>query len=114
MLNWRTRSSKIKAQIIGALAGAIFTIGVVVFHKVSHPRYFDPSVTLLGLTFLPTAVIYNLVGLPLNLFGDNGAGGSSNQWAIFPLCLAVIINSLLFCLLGRLVGVLIKENKTKE
>ena len=114
ILNWRNWSIIRKAQVIGTLAGALFTIGTVVIYTSTGPHGLDISFALLLLTIMPTLKIFGMSIKALS--ADNGAGSGGDywaMWAMFPLCLVVITNSVLGFLLGSFVGLLRNMLKRK-
>jgi hypothetical protein len=65
----------------------------------------------LDLSEYPTAILVcSVFGVSLNWFTNNATGGA----AVFPECVAVIINSILGFLVGTFIGWLIQKLKTKS
>jgi len=109
---WSSWSIICKVQIIGALLGAFPTIGIIVFCAMippgGHQGFPDFPGFLLDLSEYPTAIIVcSVFGMSLNWFTNNSVGGP----AFFPECAAVIVNTILFFIVGSIVGVLIKKYK---
>jgi hypothetical protein len=104
-----------KAQIIGAVAGALLTIAILIFNANAtavNPENYGPAM-LLGLVSLPSfpmLALCKVIGLKF-LFDDNhNQGGAS-----IPLeCLLVAANVISYFAIGTFIGVLIQSLKAKK
>jgi len=93
-----------KAQVIGALVGALWTIMINFIPPGGHEGYPDFVGMLLILTLMPTCKILRV---QLNWFTNYKTDGTD----IEHLCVAVIINLILGMLVGTFVGYIMKLKK---
>jgi hypothetical protein len=89
-----------KAQVIGAVFGALFAIVVLIYCQINPPRFWDFAGYLLMLVQAPTILICNALGLSPNSLYGKGSGNLTNG----SFCLLVFNNALLFGLLGTIIG----------
>ena len=91
------------APIIGALLGLLFTTGITVFIILNPPqRLFDFSGLVMELAMEPATLIAHIFGKSPGWFVNDATGG----FAVFPLCLVFIINSVLGFVFGYFVKAL--------
>src|SRR5437016_11721016 len=93
-----------KAQIIGALSGALLTLGILLGAGLPAGEgelsgY--SSYLLWGVTQLPAYHVYRMVGLKWYI-------GNAQETSLGQLLLMLLLNSLLLALMGSIVGWLVK------
>ncbi len=108
ILNWRGWSVVRKAQLIGALAGALITVGLPLILKAYDGGQF--AFLLLwscGLTLWPAAEICNLFGWTWQIQISQGP-----SW--LQTILAIVTNAFLLFLVGTLIAVLFRLVKIQN
>ena len=107
---WSSLSNARKAQLIGALAGAVVTVllGVVLYSSVVYPRHdpygfpFSRSDLLWFLLTLPMRLISKAVGFEWGLPIDDG------EVAIRQIAASLLVNSALLALIATPFGRFLK------
>jgi hypothetical protein len=101
---WSSWSVIRKAQIIMAAISALTTIVILTLCEVINPGYHNDLERVLGdaglYVMLPAALFVGLFGVAPHWFDLRGGA------AVFPLCVIILINSLLGFLCGTLIGLL--------
>ena len=101
-----------KTQIVGVLIGVAITVGIIAYDKATAPHEPVDAAMLLSIVVLgPTAILCKTLGLTVHLYKDNGAGGSSNQFALSVLCVVIIVNSLIGFVAGTIIGKILPNKK---
>jgi hypothetical protein len=106
---WESWSVLRKAQIVGALAGSLVTIVIIVLCVLFQPKVMSILGFFGDAVAMPAVLIVSAFGVPAHWFDNDQTGGP----AVFPLCLIVALNTLLGGLMGTVIGQLLKFIKPK-
>jgi len=105
---WRRLSVMRKAQIIGAVSGALLTWGVIELATHHDPQNCD--VATQAMLTIPL-MIPDLICKALHVSVYQLKNGGGKELSMSGFCFFVLINALLFFFLGSLVGWFIKDIK---
>ena len=104
-----------KAQIIGAVTGALLTVAILIFNAdatSANPENYGP-VILLGLVSfpsLPLLALCKMLGLKF-LFDNNHNEGEASMSLD---CLLVAVNAISYFVIGTIIGLSIRSFKNKK